>query len=427
MPVNALAGALLLAMIGLSVAHGLWPQVPSDLAGAAAWAAGLLLIGRVRGAQRIQVAAMFGVGLAGLMWGSARGVEAQWDKALSANQALLAMLAAVSFLRLITVPAAERVDHLPLGRKALWRTLFGVHFFGAVINLSAVMILGDRQSARQPLTPLQATVLSRGFSAAANWSPFFAAMGVALTSAPGAALKVLSLVGLPVALLGLSISAWTLGRSGAAAEFRGYPLHYESLWIPALLAVAVLVIHDQLPRIPILTLIALLAVGITALVAVARQGRKGAVVLARYVAHSLPQMANELLLFLAAGVLAAGIATGATAAALHVDLAHFGPGAAGLLLAGMVALAVLGVHPVISISIAGSLLAPVAADPNLLGITFLMTWALGVSTSPFSGMHLAMQGRYGVKAYDFVRWNGRFTLLMLAVDTAALYLYAAWS
>ena len=95
----------------------------------------------------------------------------------------------------------------PRGPAALWRTLLGVHLFGSVINLSAVMILGDRQSRRQPLAPLQATVLSRGFSLAAHWSPFFAAMGVALSNSPGARLLMLSSVGLPVAALGLALAA----------------------------------------------------------------------------------------------------------------------------------------------------------------------------------------------------------------------------
>ena len=61
------------------------------------------------------------------------------------------------------------------------------HLFGSVINLSAVMILGDRQSRRAPMTPLQAAVLSR-FRAGLALVAVFAAMGIALSNAPGAQL-----------------------------------------------------------------------------------------------------------------------------------------------------------------------------------------------------------------------------------------------
>ena len=54
-----------------------------------------------------------------------------------------------------------------------------------------------------------------------------------------------------------------------------------------------------------------------------------------------------------------------------------------------------------------------------MGITYLMSWAAGVSSSPFSGMHLAMQGRFGTDSRGFLRWNGSFTLLMLAIDVGA--------
>ena len=134
-------------------------------------------------------------------------------------------------------------------------------------------------------------------------------------------------------------------------------------------------------------------------------------------------MSGELALFLAAGVLAAGIASLVDGAGWTLDLPHFGAGQASLLLILMVALSAAGVHPVISIASAHAVLAPLAPDPNLMGITYLMTWAGGVASSPLSGMHLAMQGRFGVDARGFLRWNGGFVLLMLATDVVVLHLF----
>lgn len=54
-----------------------------------------------------------------------------------------------------------------------------------------------------------------------------------------------------------------------------------------------------------------------------------------------------------------------------------------------------------------------------------MTWALGVSLSPLSGTHLAMQGRYGISSYAFTRWNLGYVGLLLLVQLAALHLYTA--
>ena len=421
-PRRAVAGGLLLAMVLLSIANGLWPTVGPLWAAGCAWGAALLLFDRVTGVQRLQVYLLLLLGGAGLLSGLLVEGPPQWQKALSANQALLAMLAAVSFLRLITLPQSEIDESLPTGPRALARTLFGVHLFGAVINLSALTIIADRLSMRRPLSLLQATVLSRGFATAALWSPFFAAMGVALTNAPGATLPRLAMIGLPLALAALLISSWQLRRHPGITEYRGYPVNFSALWTPSLLALAVLLIHHWHPTIPILTLISLAALGLTTLLVLLRG--KGTRLL-HHVGHDLPRMSGELLLFVAAGVLTGGIATLVTAAGFSVGELHFGPWHAAGLLVAMVALSLIGVHPVISISTVGGLLAGRGVDPTLLGTTFLMTWAFGVSSSPLSGIHLALHGRYGVAPWGLVKRNAGFVLMMLLLCTLALQLYSS--
>ena len=424
---DVLAGWLILGAISLSVAHGLATGMPALGAGVVFWLAGILLINRVRGLQRVQTVLMLAVGAAGLLYAAYKGAEPQLVKALSTNQALLAMLAGVSFLRLISLPEVEAGESDPRGPTALWRTLLGVHLFGSVINLSAVMILGDRQTRRDPMTPLQATVLSRGFALAAHWSPFFAAMGIAISHSPGAELVTLSLVGLPLAALGLVFSAWRLGRHHGADGYVGYPMHFGALWIPALLALLVMTVHELAPAVPVLTLIAGLSLLLTVIVLMVRRRRGAGGAFVAQVSSGLPRMSGELALFLAAGVLAAGIASVVQSTGWTLDLNGFGATEASLLLLLMVVLAVAGVHPVISIATAQGLLAPLAPDPNLLGITYLMAWAVGVSISPLSGMHLAMQGRFAIDSRGFLRWNGGFTLMMLLVHAIVLHLYEAYA
>ena len=422
-----LSGSLLFGAILLSVAHGLGSGIPAIAAGMLFWLAGLLLIPQVRGLQRVQTVLMLLVGGAGLFYAAQRGVEPRLAEAAGANQALLAMLAGVSFLRLISLPEVEAGESDPRGSGALWRTLLGVHLFGSVINLSAVMLLGDRQARRRALTPLQATVLSRGFALAAHWSPFFAAMGIALSHSPGAALVTLSLVGLPLAALGILLTGWQLTRQGRAADYVGYPMHFGALWVPGLLAFLVMLLHELAPTVPVLTLIAGLSLMLTLSVLVLRNARRAGPAFVGQIINGLPRMSGELALFLAAGVLAAGIASVVDATGWTLDLDHFGATEASFLLLLMIVLAIVGVHPVISIATAQGLLTPLEPDPNLLGITYLMAWAVGVSISPFSGMHLAMQGRFGIDSRGFLRWSGGFTLTMLLVHAAALHLYEAFA
>ncbi len=427
---SRLTGSLLLALVMLSIAHGLVPDVPRLCAGIAAWAAGLILLPRVRGLARIQFIAILLLGSAALVWSASQGRPTDWEPVIASNQALLAMLAAVSFLRLIALPSSPApgprcAAPVSRGPRALGATLLGVHLFGAIINLSVVMIMGDRLSAHRPLTPLQAQVLSRGFAMAANWSPFFAAMGVALTNAHAAALSVLILFGMPVAALALGYTALDLGRRDEAREFEGYPMHFGALWLPACLATAVLLIHALRPSIPILTLVSALSLAGTLTVLWVRRGREGLTRFVAFVHTGLPRMSSELALFLAAGVLASGIAAASAAAGigLGIGAGHVATLEAFGLLTAIVVLSILGIHPVITIATAGGLLAPLGADPNLLALVFLMGWALGVTLSPFSGLHLAMQGRYGVDSHRFLLWHWRFGLFVLAVDLAALGLY----
>ena len=155
-------------MIALSVLPGV-SLLPAGILG---WTAALLLSYRLGQRQRRQSAWLIGLGLAGMIWGVLQGMPLRLDQALASNQGLVGLLAAVSFLRLVTRPGGTGdSEPLPRGRRALWRTLLGVHLFGAVINLSTVVILGDRMTSHGPLGRRRALALTRGFAAAAFWSP----------------------------------------------------------------------------------------------------------------------------------------------------------------------------------------------------------------------------------------------------------------
>ncbi len=415
-----LAGWLLLATILTAVLHTFLPLFPKEPAGALAWSAGVLLWPDLPRQTRRQVTVLLVIGSVGLAWGLHRGIAPDGGMMLAGNALLLAMLAAVSFLRLIARPETEANERLPRGRRAIWSTLLGVHLFGAVINLSSVFIMGDRISRAGRLSRAQTVILSRGFTAAAFWSPFFAAMAAAMTYAPGASLPQIWLMGMPLAASALLL---TIGFCRDREDFTGYPMHLSALTLPGLLALAVLLLHQWHGEWHILGIISLLAPALSVSTVLLRRPEP-LQRLRRHVGEGLPGMQNELSLFLAAGVMAAGLNALFAGFGGWLPFDGYGGTEASLVLLFMVATSILGVHPVINIAALGTLLAPLAPDGTLLAMTFLSAWAIGVAGSPFSGISLSMQGRYHQRTLDSLRWNGRYCLVMLLLSVGVLNLYA---
>lgn len=423
---DPLTGYSLFIMLLLALLASFGWSLLASVAGCFAWFAAMRMFPSLQPLQRTQVLVMLAVGAIGLAFGYSKEADSLWLlKALEGNQSLISMLLSVSFLRLIAITDLAAKEKLPIGRSALWKTLLGVHAFGAVINFSAMIIMADRLALKKGLTPLQALVITRGFTLAAHWSPFFASMGVVLINAPGASLWKIMPLGLLLAAIGLLIAGSLLIANRPEAEQTdAYPMHWQALILPLVLAASVLSIHLIKEDIPVLTLVSLLSLIFTLVLLLWRYRYKAWQYLRQHIEITLPTMSGETLLFISAGVLAAGLGSALQAAEFSLQLDYFGPWQAWLLLLALVAISGLGVHPVISISTAGGLFSPWVTDPNLLALVFLMAWALGVSLSPMSGTHLAMQGRYGLSSYAFTRWNLGYVCLLLVVQLAALHFYA---
>ena len=418
------AGLAMAAMMLCSFGGGSGLPIPAWLPGACAWLAGFLMLPGLTRFQAAQAALMSTAGIVGIAYAAAHGSTAWWPGLRDGNHALLAMLAAVSFLRTVTT---ANVGHepLPRGRRAVLETLIATHLFGAVINISAPVLVGERITAERPMTPLQARTVSRAFVAASMWSPFFIAMALILHYVPAAKLPVISALGFATSTALMAFSAWTLTRDRDAPEFTGYPLHWRALWAPLLLSACVLSGHMLLPDAPVLVLIEGAALGVTLAVLLLRRPRELRPVLATHVRERLPDMRGEVTMFLSAAVMTAGIG----AAIGHTDVvlapASFGAGTAALLLAALIVLAVVGVHPVACISVLAGLWHFEHYDGNLLGTVFLLAWGLGLVISPFSGTSLVFQGRFGLRTTDLLRWNLLYVLFGYFVGVALLYAYVA--
>ncbi|MCC4265068.1 hypothetical protein LL240_11480 [Oceanimonas baumannii] len=423
-----LAGALILAAMMMIAAGLLGLPLAPHWAGLAYWCAAALLWPGLAKRNRTQALVLLLVGGSSLLWSAGQGASIDVQRLVAGNSGLLSMLVAVSFLSLVSRPQTED-GRAPKGKKALASTLAAVHLFGSVINLSSVFIIGDRLAKRGSVTREQALVLIRGFTAAAFWSPFFAAMAVSLSVAPEARLATLWLVSMPLALFSLLLTGWQLSHqpvnedNAPVSDFTGYPLHAGGLLLPGLLAAAVLALHQWQPALSILAVITLMAPALT-LVILALKRQQPVASVGGLIKNRLPQMGNELVLFLAAGVLGYGLEVLFASLGGSLPLTHFGAWEASLTYLAAIVLSLLGIHPIICISLAGALLMPLEPNHTLLALVFLSSWAVGTSTGPLSGINLAFQGRYGLDSFRIMRWNLGYAVTMSVLVVAAIFVLA---
>ena len=167
----------------LSLTASFTQIIPSFWAGIPIWISAWLLLNDLKENQRQQVKLLFIIGLSALIFAMYHGVSDQYFIAsLEANEKVINMLIAVGFLKLM-VRKSDSEKQLPVGRGSLYRTLLGSHIFSAVLNMSSVVLVGDRLALQGRLSSLQGIILVRAFCICAFWSPFFSAMGIALTMA----------------------------------------------------------------------------------------------------------------------------------------------------------------------------------------------------------------------------------------------------
>ncbi|MFG0770765.1 hypothetical protein ACF8PD_02820 [Vibrio plantisponsor] len=423
--VAATGGWLLMLSVLLSLIAQITGLFSGYWAGIPIWLVVMLFVPYVKPTQRKQIILLMAVGSIGLLYGVFKGLDGRYLlKALDANQNVVAMIVGVGFLRIFAVNSVKTGETLPQGKSAVIRTLLGAHLFGTVLNISSVMIIGDKLATQSKLSTTQGLVLLRGFAACAFWSPFFASMGLALTSAPGSELGTLVSYGIPVCAVALAISGWQLVRRADADSVSGYPISIYSLWMPALLASVVIAAHKFYPHISVLSLVTLTSLCFIALWLLINKGYHAIVAARNHIESGIANSSGEVVLFAAAAMLASGVAASLDAMNIQLAPQHFGPIEASVTVAVLIALAMTGMHPVTSVVLAGSVLAPSMADPNMLGLTLLMGWSLGITASPFSGVQLSIQSRYDISAKALLKANWRYITIMYLVCCSVLWWYS---
>ena len=344
-------------------------------------------------------------------------------KVFTVNQYLITLLIAVGFLRLIATPKKAKIKELPKGEASFLKTYLGVHLFGSVINLSSLILVADKMYKKASLTNTQIVLLTRAFASDAYWSPFFVAFAAAITYAPKLNTLTIVLNGIVLALIGFLITYLEVKKDKKfnLNEFRGYPISFDTIYLPIILASFVLLTHTIFPEIKVIILISLFSFVLTIIViSVKYSYLKSKIKLKNHILEELPKMKTELSLFLVAGMF--GILVGSILLGLNfqVPFKEFDWFVASILLAIFIILGFVGIHPIITIAVIGDFLSGV--NHTLLAITFLMAWSTTVSTSPFSGLNLTIVARYNYDAKEILKLNIFYAIKMYLVCTFCLFI-----
>jgi hypothetical protein len=381
------------------------------------WIASAILFFTIKSKKLILI--LLSLSLLSFLYSYIKGYSIDFIKALSVNLYLLTLLISVGFLKLIATPRRDK-DDLPNGKSSFIKTYIGIHLFGSIINLSALLLVADKMYKKAKLTPLQIIVLTRSFASDAYWSPFFVAFAAALTYAPNLNTYSIISFGIVLAFLAFLITYFDASRNFDLDNFYGYPLSLQTLYLPLILSFFVLITHNYFKDLKIILLISLFAFLLTILILPIKKGIKESInILKFHIIDELPKMKSEISLFLVAGLF--GILASSVLIGINFKLPFliFDYKVASIVLFIFILLAFIGIHPIISISILGDFFQ--SANHTLLAMTFLMAWATTVSTSPISGLNLTMSARYNCDPKEIFKLNIFYAIKMYLIYVILLF------
>ncbi len=424
-PLDVAFGTLLAANL-IAVPASLVAPVLDSAAGAMTLAAAAVGLLKVRPMQRLLGWALIGCGGAALAAAGVLGARPAWTDLLALNQTLLGMLAAVTFVRLITQNGPEAASRLT-GVGAVWRTAAIVQLLGSVINASAVALVGDRLRRGGKLDMADASLLSRAYSPGAFWSPFWGASAAALTYAAGAQSGALLVCGglLAAATFVCSV-AMVVPRFGQhLANYRGYPMSPSVLVLPGVLAALVIGLHLVLPsvRLAVVVLVVSLVVPLAVLAVVSP--RRLPSIVGGHIVDGLRPMHGEVVLFTGAGVLSVGLRILFDTLDVTMPIEHYTVWLAWISVILMTAVSLVGVHPVISIAVSASLLgSTVLEEPTLFAFAGTIAWGTSAAVGPISGLNVFLAGRFGISGFEVARRNTSYLAVVIVLSLPALALCA---
>lgn len=412
--------------ICLSITNGFSAVIPKFISGILFTSTALILFPQLARLQQIQVSILVTSGMV-LIFLSGGNTIVLLEKALTINNSVITLIISVGFLKLL-IYSTFSSKVLPKGNVSLWKTLMSLQLFGALLGLSAIVIYGDKLKKNNTLTDDQVIVLTRTFGGIALWAPFLASLAAVMILSKSASYGLLLTVGFSLSMAGMMITGFhCMKRLNASGEvFEGFPMQWSTLLLPISLSVLVLLARSYFNDIPTLTLVSVVILVTVVMTLIFRNSVHSAFkMLHQYIEINVSKSGGELSLFLSAGILAVGISAFLNAINFEIPISQFVGIHAVILLIVSVFLSLVGLHPIISVSVFGGLLSSIPANPNLLGLALLFSWGVGVIINPLSGISLLMQSRYNVTTSKLIKINLAYTIIMMMLASGVLYTYDA--
>jgi hypothetical protein len=157
------------------------------------------------------------------------------------------------------------------------------------------------------------------------------------------------------------------------------------------------------------------------------RGRPRLQTLNDFIDNKVMSVSSQFALFLAAGVFSTGIKSiiKVYPAVFTITSASFSPALFAVTSAVMIAIGIIGMHPVVSIAIVSPLLLPLEPNHSQLGFLFLTSWAVSTACSPLSGVGLALVSRFQASPRMILQSNYHYAIAMWATACLLNILYFA--
>ncbi len=371
-----------------------------------------------------------------------------WTQALEENLYLIVLFALVPLLK-IPIQHGGYFDAL----KAFFRryvntnkrfyllTSFLSAFIGILVNLAVVPLVHEISKASDinRNKKLLCSAVSRGFTTCVIWSPTMASVALILklTDAQWPLFFPYGLLfGVIVGVIGYTMTLYEYRGTSAALPAPGdveeekidlsKVLELSTFALVLILAIALVSYLLEVQTITVVSCAALIFPIIWMLII------KRWPVLWRefqedFIKRSLPNLSNEIILFVGAGLLATSI-TYSHLGNYIPKILFFLVGNSPLLLTivvvwGIIIIAALGIHPIILIAIIGETVKAAAygITPIYMALILSISWAMGVSVSPAAANIIVLSGLAGESPWQVgFGWNGSYVLISSVVLIATM-------
>ncbi|HBA33262.1 MAG TPA: hypothetical protein DCZ12_03910 [Gammaproteobacteria bacterium] len=339
----------------------------------------------------------------------------------------------------------KMVFQQPPSRRYMALTLVS-HYVGALISLSVLGLLSSFiEKQKDPLAKRRIGIaMSRGFSAATVWSPFFISMAVVASLLPTVPWSEFALaaffLGFCLLLLGWVVDrlegvhhAIDMSTTKETDQTEALSSTFKIIFIMVAIVVCIMSLNEftalNTPgavavALPVVSTIWILTISSfqTESEAAPLQG------LSKDVARRCLSLVSPMLMFYGAITFGQGISEALNSELLDISLSDLGLsyGNALIVLTAIVVMAGSVMHPIIPVVVIGSLIDPVELgfEPTVIAVFLLAARSLASLMSPFSGLTIIMSQIFQISPWKTSwRYQARFTLLASIFCVLYLYLY----